>query len=129
MTSDSTTVRMEMPASTAFVRLARLSAAGLAADLGFSVEEVDDLRVAVDELFFYLVDDAAGGAIHIDFALLEDGITVEGRRPSSMKRTAESAEIDDLVREILAVTVDQWEVRADSEATSFRLEKRRRPLP
>ncbi len=47
-------VRLSLPGRSAFVRLARLNAAGLAADLSFSVDEIEDLRIAVDELFFLL---------------------------------------------------------------------------
>ena len=37
-----------------FLRLARVTAAGLAGRLGFSFDEVEDLRLAIDELCFGL---------------------------------------------------------------------------
>ena len=43
-------VRLSLPASPDFVRIVRLAASGIATNLGFDVDELDDLRVAVGEL-------------------------------------------------------------------------------
>ena len=43
-------VRLEVPASPEFVRVARMMATGVASRLGFTLEEVDEVRLAVDEL-------------------------------------------------------------------------------
>src|SRR2546425_981063 len=45
-------VRLAVPATPEFVRLARVTAAGLASRLGFTFDDVDDLRLAIDELCF-----------------------------------------------------------------------------
>ena len=42
-------MRLVIPARSRYLRLARLTAAGIAGDLGFSLEAIEDLRVAVDE--------------------------------------------------------------------------------
>lgn len=47
-------LRLKVPATPEFVRLARITAAGLAGRLEFSYEEVEDLRLAIDELCFGL---------------------------------------------------------------------------
>src|SRR6266508_2589113 len=43
------TVHLEIPASGAYLSVARAAATGLAAQLQFTYEEIDDLRIAVDE--------------------------------------------------------------------------------
>jgi serine/threonine-protein kinase RsbW len=43
------TVHLEIPASGAYLAVARAAATGLAAQLQFTYEEIDDLRIAVDE--------------------------------------------------------------------------------
>lgn len=43
------TVRLEIPARPEFVRIARMTAAGVAAALDFDVEAVDEVRMATDE--------------------------------------------------------------------------------
>ncbi len=43
------TVHLEIPASGAYLSVVRAAATGLAAQLHFTYEEIDDLRIAVDE--------------------------------------------------------------------------------
>jgi serine/threonine-protein kinase RsbW len=45
----SSTVHLEIPASGAYLAVVRAAATGLAAQLEFTYEEIDDLRIAVDE--------------------------------------------------------------------------------
>jgi serine/threonine-protein kinase RsbW len=45
----SSTVHLEIPASGAYLSVVRAAATGLAAQLQFTYEEIDDLRIAVDE--------------------------------------------------------------------------------
>ncbi|MBA2438406.1 MAG: anti-sigma B factor RsbW, partial [Acidimicrobiia bacterium] len=55
MIGDGEQVRLVMPATPELLRVARLTAAGLASRLGFSFDEVEDVKIAVDELCFALV--------------------------------------------------------------------------
>src|SRR5688572_22980454 len=48
-------VHLALPATPEFVRLARVTATGLASRAGFSIDEVEDLRLAIDELCFTLI--------------------------------------------------------------------------
>src|SRR2546423_11409599 len=54
-------VRLVVPAAPEYLRLVRLTAAGLASRLGFTFDEVEDLRIAVDELCFHLLGGVGGG--------------------------------------------------------------------
>jgi serine/threonine-protein kinase RsbW len=47
--NSTSTVHLEIPASGAYLSVARAAATGLAAQLQFTYEEIDDLRIAVDE--------------------------------------------------------------------------------
>src|SRR5256885_16875050 len=58
---DSTEVRLAVPATPEFLRLARLTVAGVASRMGFTYDEVEDLRIAIDELCFALVGTAGPG--------------------------------------------------------------------
>ena len=51
-------IRLSIPAELRFLRIARLTAAGIAGDLGFGLQDVEDLRVAVDEMCAALIEDA-----------------------------------------------------------------------
>ena len=51
-------VRLTVPAAPSSVRLARLVAAGVAADAGLSIDDTEDLRIAVSELVALLIEGA-----------------------------------------------------------------------
>src|SRR6266550_3660719 len=80
-------VRLVVPAAPEYLRLVRLTAAGLASRLGFTFDEVEDLRIAVDELCFHLLgemDDEADPAgeprtMDLVYSAEVDSITITGR--------------------------------------------------
>jgi hypothetical protein len=74
-----TVVRLEIPAQTSVVRAARLVASGLASTAGFDVDDVDDMRIAVDELCAVLFELGAGGIVSITFATRPGDIEVLGQ--------------------------------------------------
>jgi serine/threonine-protein kinase RsbW len=72
-------VRLAVPAAPQFVRLVRLAAADIATRAGFSLDEIDDLRMAVDELCFALTGvDGCAGELAVTFWLAGDEVVVEG---------------------------------------------------
>jgi serine/threonine-protein kinase RsbW len=123
-------VELVFPASTRFVRLSRLAAATLASELGYDVEEVDDLRIAVDELVTFLVDGnpivAAGDqgpTASLRFLAGPDEIVVEGR--CDAPRPVDAG-LSDLVEAIVSATTDEYAVDATLDNRSFRIVKRSR---
>lgn len=54
-------VEVRLPAHSAYVSLLRTVTAGLAARLDFTLDEIDDLRIAVDEACALLLPDATAG--------------------------------------------------------------------
>ncbi len=88
----------------------RLVAAAFGADAGWSVDEIDDVKLALSEAFSLLLagGDHVGRAV-VSFDLHDRRIEVtfraqDGRRP---------AEADDLTRRIAAAVVDRFEVADD----------------
>lgn len=72
-------VRLSIPATPELMRLARLTAGGLASRLGFSYDEVEDLRLAIDELCYALVGpDGTTGVLHLQYRLKGPALEVEG---------------------------------------------------
>ena len=82
-------VRLRLPAVGAYLSVLRSATAGLAARLDFTLEEIEDLRIAVDEACAILLDGAAPQAeLSCEFELLPDEIrvsvtvpTVDGAEP------------------------------------------------
>jgi serine/threonine-protein kinase RsbW len=117
-------VALSLPADPRHLRLARLTASGFSADLGFSLDEVEELRLAVGEASALLVEHAAAGArLTVRYHDDDGELVVEGRCPAD---AGSPLTVDPVAEAVLANTVDTFEVDRDGEANRFRLAKRAR---
>jgi anti-sigma regulatory factor (Ser/Thr protein kinase) len=131
-------VLLTAPAERSSVRLARLVASGVGAEAGLSIEDTEDLRIAVSELVALLVDgvDDPQLAIHVTYLSGPGEVTVEGHGDASPAMSATEASetsgsdappaVDDIALEILRVVVDVHAFEADDTGRRFRLVKRAR---
>jgi serine/threonine-protein kinase RsbW len=118
-------VRLEIPASPEFLRVARMMAAGVASRLGFTLDEVDDLRIAIDELCFCLVGRAGRpGTVEIRYLMSPEGLSVEGTGHFT-DRASEEPRLSPLSVQILEAVTDECQVEGRPEGPWFRLLKRR----
>jgi len=108
-----------------FIRLARLAAAALASRKGFTYDEVEDLRIAIDELCFTLVGTAGReGVLVLQYSMVPEGLAVEGIGEFS-DATARLVRLTPLSDQILSAVVDEHEVTADgTNGPTFRLLKK-----
>jgi serine/threonine-protein kinase RsbW len=115
-------VRLSFPADPRHLRLARLTASGFAGDLGFTIDEIEELRLAVDEACAVLVEHARIPA-HVDLVYRADegGMVIEGRCPTD---DGEGVPLHPVAEAILSTTVDAYGVRVDGHEKTFRLVKR-----
>jgi len=129
-------VRLAVPATPEFLRLARLTASGVASRLSFTYDEVEDLRLALDELCFALIGpDGRAGLVELRYSVLDGSLEVRGvgafGTASAGPPGAGPAEpaLSDLSREILAALVDEHRVyRDETGQPCFWMLKRRRAL-
>jgi serine/threonine-protein kinase RsbW len=112
-------VRLSVPGSLEYVRVVRLTAAAVAARVGFDVEEIEDLRVAVDELASVVIEAGNDAEITFMFSNLGDTFVIEGSAA-----VVSDVSIDDLSRQILSVVVDDFEIDAVDGIARFRASKR-----
>ena len=71
-------VVLTVPAEVGYLGVLRTATAGLAARLQFALDEIEDLRIAVDEACAMLLAIATRGAeLECRFAVTEDALTVE----------------------------------------------------
>jgi serine/threonine-protein kinase RsbW len=83
-------VTVRLPADSAYLSVLRTATAGLAARLDFNLDEIEDLRIAVDEACAMLLAQAVPGTdLTCEFELTDDAmsvavsvLTVEGRQPN-----------------------------------------------
>jgi hypothetical protein len=110
-------VRLALPALPEYIRLARLTATGLASRLGFSFDEVEDLRIAVDELCYLLVgSEGRPGSITLRFAPDGTGLVIVGEGAAGAP-----AEFAELSEQILAAIVDEFDVAREDGNVRFRM--------
>jgi len=69
-------VKLSIPVQSDLILLARLTAATVASRVGFDVEEVDDLRLAVDELCVLVADGVGAGRLNLTFITTGGGVEV-----------------------------------------------------
>lgn len=68
------TISLTIPSNSVYLKSMRLLAASLASDIGFDIEEVEDIRVVVSEAINYKMSDED---IKINFYIKENLIKVE----------------------------------------------------
>jgi len=83
-------VTIKLPAAGAYLSVLRTATAGLAARLDFTLDEIEDLRIAVDEACAMLLSQAVPGAdLECEFSLRGNSmrvsvsvLTLDGQEPS-----------------------------------------------
>lgn len=111
-------VQLEIPLTARYATTVRSVVASVAAALGMSIDDIDDLRLGVNEAISVLTDvddadlDPAGGRLHVRFDTDPTTITVSAYR-TGVAPTAPVAEIDPLAQRILSAVVDEFSIGDD----------------
>jgi len=111
------TVRLIVPASLEYVRIVRLTASGIASRLGFDVDEIENLRVAIDELASMVVERSAPGELELSFTTVDNQLAIEGRAPAGSGSVG--TEIEELTAQILNAVIDKYELRNGDGSIGF----------
>lgn len=115
-------VRLAVPARPELLRLARVTAAGLASRLGFSFDEVEDLRLAIDELCYGLTGpEGREGTVEIRYDLGPQRLVIEGQ--GRLGTGPEPVELSELSEIMLSALVDEHHIEAGPNGPRFRLVK------
>jgi anti-sigma regulatory factor (Ser/Thr protein kinase) len=122
---------MTFPADRDLVMLARMVAAAAASKVGFGIEQVEDVRLAVDELCLSLIrEHSTDGRLQLAFAWTDDMVEVvashvlgPGAAPLDARGRRQPDE--ELSSRILDTLVDEHGVEDSSGATRAWLRVRR----
>lgn len=121
--SDYGTVTLTIPGHPVYLRLARLAAADTGARAGLSIGDLEDLRIAVDELAYALIGEERSGApLTLRFLASDGTVEIEGTCASG----GDPPELGKLARTIVDVIADEHELESDGDSRRFRLLKRTR---
>jgi anti-sigma regulatory factor (Ser/Thr protein kinase) len=97
---------MSVPLRPEYASTIRTVAAALGADAGFSIDELDDVRLALSEVFSALTDGAHGGRAHVSFVVGDGSARIEIRSDDASR----GIDLDDLALGILRSVTDRFEV-------------------
>ncbi len=125
------TVVLRLPAQGAYLSVLRTATASLASRLDFTLDDIEDLRIAVDEACAMLLSQAIAGAeLTCTFELLPEGLsvavavpTVDGKVPSRETfawtvLTALAGDVDASVDADQVVTITLHKERLDESAVA-----------
>ena len=117
-------VEVRLPAASAYLSVLRTATAGLAARLDFTLDEIEDLRIAVDEACAMLLPSAVAGtslrcSFELDNSSLRIGVSVPTTDGAVPSRTT-------FAWTVLAALAGEVDSRADADGTvTIELVKRR----
>jgi hypothetical protein len=114
-------VTLVVPADPEYLRLARLAAADAGSRAGFDYEEIDDLRIAVNEMCHLLIGSGASGRVSVEFGANADGVTVEGHAAAPGQAIG-----NEFTDTILSRVANEHTVTDGDDGRRFRLVKHRR---
>ena len=121
-------VELSIPVGADLLVLARFAAATIASRAGFDLEEIDDLRLAVDELCVSLIEEGDHGRLNIELQRADDLVEISCRFTSTSEEPPNGSRPDlseGLSDRILDALVDEHGKRQDGGYEQAWLRKRR----
>lgn len=115
-------VELLLPPHSRYMRLARLMASGVASTCGLPLEEVEDFRIAVDELCAALIEVGEGNQVSLAFSFTDEAVVVEGRTSAKPEGGIDEDRLN-LSRQILDVVTDGHELRTENGNATFTARK------
>lgn len=72
-------VDIRVPPEPSLSRVLRLAASGMASLAGFTVDEIEDIKIAVSEVLIALIEHGGGKSVELQFAVDDQSFNVSGR--------------------------------------------------
>ena len=73
------TIKMEISANPDLVGIIRLTTSGIANKIGFSIDDIEDIKVAVSEACTNAIKHSYDKSVNIIYTILENGLDIEIR--------------------------------------------------
>ncbi len=105
-------IDITLPLDTRYIATLRLLTASLAADAGFSVDEIDDLRLAISEVWSMMAESAPDGRVTARFSPNDAGLAVTLTLAESHTDVSVvgALTLDELGRNILEMVADSYSI-------------------
>jgi len=119
-------VLLAVPASGAWLGVLRTATASLASRLQFTLDEIEDLRIAVDEACAILLALASlDGVLSCRFTVTSDALTVDASVPVDNASSVRLPSGESFAWQVLSALADDVAAKAENGAVSITLTKRR----
>ncbi|QXC61521.1 hypothetical protein KSP35_01335 [Aquihabitans sp. G128] len=116
-----THAELRIPTDPRLLRVARVTAAAVAAELPYTVQDIEDLRVAVDELAAAAIDGCGpDGSLELRFEVSDDELVVSGRVPGAGAPT----ELHPVAVDLLGLVANGHSLGVDGDDRVFSFTKR-----
>jgi len=117
------TIELTIPADSRLLRLVRLVASGLASTAGFDVDELDDLRIAVDEAVTALLEGGDGSNVRLHFEVDGSQVEMTSSSPASSENPLDADRLE-ISTQILAAVCDEHDLRVGDGSLYVRICRR-----
>jgi serine/threonine-protein kinase RsbW len=119
-------VLLAVPASGAWLGVLRTATASLASRLQFTLDEIEDLRIAVDEACAILLALASLDAVlSCRFTVTGDALTVDATVPTDNPASVRLPSGESFAWQVLSALTDDVSARTENDTVTIRLTKRR----
>ncbi|CEQ28854.1 anti-sigma B factor RsbW [Paraclostridium sordellii] len=71
------TIKMEVTANPEYVSIIRLTVSGIANKIGFSLDDIEDIKVAVSEACTNAIKHSLDDKFLVEFSILNNGLSIE----------------------------------------------------
>jgi serine/threonine-protein kinase RsbW len=115
-------IELSLPSESRYMRLARLMASGVATTCGLPLEEVEDFRIAVDEVCATLIEIGDGEPVRLAFELGSQTLVVTATTVASREAAIDEERLG-LSRQILDVVTDGHELSQSGGEATFTARK------
>lgn len=119
MAVEGTSLQLTLPPDPRLLRILRLATSGVASLGAFDLDEVEEIRVGVDELGATLMNLSTGAPIEVTIELTDTALCVDVRTPLGGREL----DVDPLTDRILDVVATNHEWRTDHDVAHGHLEK------
>jgi serine/threonine-protein kinase RsbW len=121
MGTTSSHAELRLPADPRLLRVARVAVASLAAELPFTLQDIEDVRVAVDELSAVVIDGCdRDTSLDLRFEVDGDSLLVIGRVPGA----GAPPELHPVAADLLGLVATGHELGVEGDDRVFRFRKR-----
>lgn len=114
-------VTLTFPSDASMARVARLTASSVASLADFSIDEIDDIKIAISEVVTLLIQQGDGGLITLEFGAGDGSFTIEGGAGATATPLAE--EDAALTAAVLDAVSDTHELITEGERIVIRVSK------